>query len=189
MTGPDITQLLEAHRNGDPDAFRELVEHVYPVLKEVARRQLRRAHGQTLNTTGVVHDAYLRFVERRDGGFENRDHFLAFAATVMRQIVVDHVRSRFAMKRGGGKAAFTLEEGKLGLTDAYERTILIDQLLDRLAKIDERLVRVVECRYFAGMTEEETARILGVTGRTVQRDWRRARAWLQEALDDDGSDL
>ncbi len=184
LSGTDITQLLASHRNGDTDAMRQLMVRVYPVLKDLARRQLPRARGNTLNTTGVVHDAYLRFVERAERDFENRDHFLAFAAKVMRQVVVDHVRARYAMKRGSGKVPLTLDEGRLGRSDAYERTLLVDQLLDGLGDIDERLVRVVECRYFAGLTEEETARVLGVTSRTVQRDWRRARAWLQQALED-----
>ncbi len=184
MSGTDITQLLDSYRNGDPDALRELVGQVYPVLKELARRQLPHARGQTLNTTGVVHDAFLRFAERGDCGIENRAHFLALAARIMRQVVVDDVRSRLALKRGGGKAALTLDEGRVGLNDAHERTLLVDQLLDGLGELDERLVRVVECRHFAGLTEEETARVLGVTGRTVRRDWRRARAWLQQALDD-----
>ena len=188
MSGTDITQLLDSHRDGDPDALRELVGRVYPVLKELAHRQLPRARGETLNTTGVVHDAYLRFAERKECGFEDRDHFLAFAATVMRQVVVDHIRARYALKRGGGKPPLTLDEGRLGLAEAYERTLLVDQLLDGLGEIDERLVRVVECRYFAGLTKEETARVLGVTGRTVQRDWQRARAWLQQAADDSEMD-
>lgn len=184
MADSDLTTLLAAHRSGDPEALPGLVERVYPVLKELARRQMPHARGSTLNTTGVVHDAFLRFSERRDCAFADRDHFLAFATTVMRQVVVDHLRARFAAKRGGGRAPATFDEQRFGITQPYERTLLIDELLDDLGEIDERLVRVVECRYFAGLTQAETARILGVTGRTVQRDWRRARAWLQQALED-----
>ncbi len=184
MSETDLTQLLAAHSDGDEAALRELVAQVYPVLKDLARRQLPRARGETLNTTGIVHEAFIRFADRRACDFESRDHFMALAAKIMRQVVVDDLRTRLALKRGGGKAPITLDEGRHGQSEAYERTLLVDQLLDGLGDIDERLVNVVECRYFAGMTEEETARVLGVTGRTVQRDWRRARAWLQQALEE-----
>lgn len=180
----DVTQLLEAHRGGDAAALAELVEHLYPVLKQLARRQLPAGRGRyTLNTTGVVHDAFLRFAGNAECQWASRDHFYAFAARVMRQVVVDHLRARSAAKRGDGKAPITLEEARVAAPDsAPQRALLIDQLLDGLANIDQRLVQVVECRYFAGYTDDETAAALGVTARTVQRDWQRARAWLELAM-------
>ncbi|MEM9388267.1 MAG: ECF-type sigma factor [Pseudomonadota bacterium] len=180
----DVTQLLEAHRGGDAHALTELVERLYPVLKQLARRQLPAGRGRyTLNTTGVVHDAFLRFADNAECQWVSRDHFYAFAARVMRQVVVDHLRARSAAKRGDGKAPMPLEEEQVASPDsAPQRALLIDQLLDGLAEIDERLVQVVECRYFAGFTDDETAAALGVTARTVQRDWQRARAWLELAM-------
>ncbi len=182
----DVTQLLEAHRGGDAAALAELVERLYPVLKQLARRQLPAGRGRyTLNTTGVVHDAFLRFAGNEECEWVSRDHFYAFSARLMRQVVVDHLRARSAAKRGAGQAAKTLEEEQVAApAGAPERALLIDQLLDGLAQIDERLVQVVECRYFAGYTDDETAAALGVNPRTVQRDWRRARAWLEVALHD-----
>lgn len=182
MPANDLTALLESHRAGDEAAMRELVDRVYPTLKDMARRQLRRRE-DALNTTGVVHDAFVRFAERRDCRWESRDHFFAFAARVMRQVVVDHLRARYSAKRGAGRDAVPLDELRVAAPASHERALLVDELLDGLGEVDDRLVRVVECRYFAGLTEEETARVLGVTARTVQRDWRRARAWLQHALD------
>ncbi len=184
--GADLTRLLESHQKGDPEALHELVERVYPVLKELARRQLRGGRGMTINTTGLVHDAFMRFAEREDCAWESREHFFSFAARIMRQVVVDHFRARSAQKRGSGKSPLSIDEERVESPSTVERALLIDQLLDGLGEIDERLVRVVECRYFAGLTEDETARLLDVTPRTVQRDWRRARAWLQHALEAKG---
>jgi RNA polymerase sigma factor (TIGR02999 family) len=184
MANPDLTELLESHRAGDPAALDRIVARVYPVLKDLARRQLRGAGGATLNTTGVLHEAFLRFVERKDCVWENRDHFYATAARIMRQVVVDHFRSGSAVKRGGAAAPLPLEEARVAAPGVLERTLLVDELLTHLAEIDPRLVQIVEYRYFAGFTEVETAQILGVTSRTVQRDWRRARAWLQELLEE-----
>ena len=184
MAEGDLTTLLEAHSAGDPNAMHELVAQAYPVLKALASRQILDHRNATLNTTALVHDAFVRFVDRKQCNWESRDHFLAFAARVMRQVVVDYYRARFAAKRGAGEAPLPLNESAVGEASGVERALLIDQLLDGLAEIDERLVRVVECRYFAGLTEPETATVLGVTTRTVQRDWRRARAWLEERLGD-----
>jgi RNA polymerase sigma factor (TIGR02999 family) len=179
----DITRLLQDHRRGSREAFDELVPMVYGQLREIARRQLRRLpRGETLNTTGLVHEAYMQLVDETGVDWQDRSHFLAVAARAMRRIAVDHARHRSAQKRGGGLPAATLEPDHAGAAGQPETVLAVHDALAQLGEINERLVRVVECRYFAGMTEEETAEALDVSVRTVQRDWTRARAWLLKAL-------
>lgn len=157
-----ITHLLAAHRDGVPDAFGQLVSLVYADLQRVARGQRRRmGAGETLNTTALVHEAYAKIVDQAGARFADRGHFLAIAAVAMRQILVDHARHRTRDKRGGGAVHAPLDE--------------VEERIGRDA-------RVVECRYFAGLTEEETAEALEVSVRTVQREWLKARAWLRREL-------
>jgi RNA polymerase sigma factor (TIGR02999 family) len=181
----EVTGLLEQWRGGDPTAFERLVPLVYDQLKRLARGQLRRDSGarRTLDTTALVHEAYLKFVDCPQLGVDDRAHFFAVAARAMRQVLVDRARRRQAVRRGGGVVPLALEEGDDRAIDVEVDTVLaLEQALERLAAECERCVRVVECRFFAGLTEEETAAALGVTSRTVQRDWLRARGRLREQL-------
>lgn len=186
MTAPDatgkITRLLQAHHDGDRAAFDQLVPLVYDRLRRIARGQLSGRRGQTLDTTSLVHEAYMELVEETGVAWQDRSHFFAICARAMRRILVDYARERGAQKRGGGKPDLTLEPERLGVEQQAEQVLAVDRALESLAGFNERLARLVECRYFAGMTEEETAETLGVSLRTVQRDWTRARAWLLKEL-------
>lgn len=177
-----ITNLLVAHGNGEPGALDRLVPLVYDDLRRAARAQLRRLRvGETLDTAGLVHEAYLRLVDRSRATWRDRGHFLAVSALAMRQILIDHARARRRAKRGGDARQVTLDEA-LAVTRHASELLELDQALERLAAVDPRLVKVVECRHFAGFSEEETASALGVSLRTAQRDWLKARAWLREEL-------
>lgn len=179
----DVTELLQAHGRGQPDAFERLVPLVYGDLRRVARAQLRRLRvGETLDTTGLVHEAYLRLVDQSRAAWQDRGHFLAVSAMAMRQILIDHAREKTRIKRGGDQPKAQLDEAMAALASDAERLIEIDMALNKLADAEPRLVRVVECRYFAGLSEQETAEALGVSLRTAQRDWLKARAWLREEL-------
>ena len=178
----DVTQLLVAYGQGDRQAFDQLLPMVYEDLRRIARRQLRSRPGQTLDTTSLVHESYLKMVDQRKADWQNRVHFLAVAARAMRQVIISHARRRGAAKRGAGGVRETLDEGRIAVAEQAEQLLALDQALDRLGERDERLVRVVECRFFAGLSEDETAAALGVSLRTVQRDWMRARVWLRESL-------
>jgi RNA polymerase sigma factor (TIGR02999 family) len=179
-----VSGLLAAHRAGDPEALSLLVPLVYEDLRRLARWQLRGSGSRrTLDTTALVHEAYLRLVDQTRGSWKDRAHFFAVAARAMRQILIDYARRRSAAKRGGGQPSISLEEERHGSAAAEaERLLALEEALEALARIDERLPRIVECRFFAGMTDEETAEALGVSTRTVQRDWMRARAWLREVM-------
>lgn len=179
----DITELLLAHRGGDATALDRLVPLVYDDLRRIARGQLRRRRpGDTLNTTGLVHEAYVRLVDQTGASWRDRGHFFAVSAIAMRQIVVDHARRRMRAKRGGDRVTVPLDDVQEPAAREAGRILEIDEALERLAKVDRRLVQVVECRYFAGLTEEETAAALGVSVRTAQREWFKARAWLRQEL-------
>lgn len=178
-----VTLLLRELREGKRDAFDRLVPLVYEELRRLARGQLRRSPpNHTLDTTALVHEAYLKMAGQQGLALEDRQHFLAVTAHAMRQVLVDFARSRLAAKRGGGEKRVTLDEDSASLVTEAERVIDVDRALEKLRARNERLARVVECRYFAGLSEEETAEALGVSLRTAQRDWMRARAWLREAL-------
>ena len=186
----EVTQLLAAARQGDGSAMDRLVVLVYDELRAVARRQLRwqrQRPGQTLDTTALVHEAYLRLVDQAGAAWQDRAHFLSVAGVAMRHILVDAARRRSARKRGGEDLRVTLGdigpgEGEME-ADARAVAILdLDQALTALAALNERLSRLVELRYFAGLTEEEAAEALGTSERTIRRDWRKARAFLFQAL-------
>lgn len=181
MTG--VTELLAAHRGGDAGAFERMIPIVYADLRRLARAQLRRMRpGATLDTTALVHEAYLKLVDQDRAVFQDRGHFLAVSAIAMRQLLVDHARHKGRDKRGGGAAHDPIDElaDRIG-RDARE-ILELDLALGRLADVEPRLARVVECRYFAGLSEAETAEALGVSLRTAQREWLKARAWLREEL-------
>jgi RNA polymerase sigma factor (TIGR02999 family) len=185
----DVTQLLVAYREGDKSALDRLIPLIYDDLRRIAGAHIARGPANpTLQATGLVNEAYLRLVDQTRADWRDRQHFLSVCARAMRQIVVSNVRRHLAAKRGGGQGAVPIEENVADEADRPEWLLDLDQALDRLAAHDERLARVVECRYFAGFTEEETAEILGSSVRTVQRDWRRARAWLRRDLEDSKRD-
>jgi len=179
----EVTELLQAHGRGQADAFGRLVPLVYEDLRRVARSQLRRMRvGETLDTTGLVHEAYLRLVDQTQARWHDRGHFLAVSAVAMRQVLIDHARQKSRLKRGGGMQLATFDEGATAAAEDAERLLEIDLALGKLADVNPRLVRVVECRYFAGLSEHETAEAMGVSLRTAQREWLKARAWLREEL-------
>ena len=179
----DITALLQLARDGGRTAFDELFAGVYRELRRVAGRQMRREReGHTLYPTALVHEAYLRLVGQAQVGWRDRAHFLGVAARAMRQILVDHARRRVALKRGGGAVVTVATDVAAPAPVQAEELLALDAALDSLGEHDERLRQVVEMRFFAGADEEEIARMLGVTPRTVQRDWVKARAWLYARL-------
>jgi RNA polymerase sigma factor (TIGR02999 family) len=179
----DVTQLLVAYREGDRGAFDRLVPLVYEDLRRIARGHLRRWRpGETLDTTALVHEAYLKLVDQSRADWRDRSHFLAVCARAMRHVVVDYARRRAAAKRGGGARTEELDEERIAVAEQSGWMLALDMALTRLAEKNERLARVIECRFFAGLSEDETAQALGVALRTAQRDWLRARAWLREEL-------
>ncbi|NNE34124.1 MAG: sigma-70 family RNA polymerase sigma factor, partial [Rhodothermales bacterium] len=177
-----VTELLEAHRLGTDGALDRAFAIVYQELRRLARYQLRGRGGNTLNTTMLVHELYLKFAAGNQSGPENRSHLLSIASRAMRHIIVDSARARATSKRGGGMLKVSLDSNEIAVDDQAEWILSVDQALEQIRGVDERLERVFECRYFAGLTDEESAVALGVSVSTVQRDWRRAKAWLREAL-------
>ena len=183
-----ISRLLEQHADGDTTALEELMPLVYQQLRRLARSQLaRNKRHNTLNTTALVHEAYLKLQRGSVVDWQGRGHFYAICSRTMRRLIVDYARRRDAQKRGGDKAHVTFEPHHASLANEAEAWLAVDRALDVLASFNERLARVVECRFFAGLNEEETAEALGISRRTVQRDWLRARAWLRKELDEGGS--
>ena len=178
----DVTELLSASSRGDREARERLFSLVYGELRALAHRQLRRAvPGETMNTTALVHEAYLK-IARPGGTARDRGHFFAIAARAMRQILVDQARERTAQKRGGGQRLEVLHEEAVTLDARAGEIVALDGALERLAALDERLSHLVELRFFAGLSVEETAEVLSVSDRTVKRDWRKARTFLHHAL-------
>jgi RNA polymerase sigma factor (TIGR02999 family) len=180
----DVTQLIARAREGDRVAFDRLFELLYPELRRIAHSRLSRNLRDTLmDTTALVHECYLKFSQAERLTPVDRLHFLSYAATVMRSIVVDAARAGLAQRRGGGAEHVTLDTGLSDATPSPEDEILdVDSALKELARLDERLVKVVEMRYFGGMKDDEIAQVLGLTDRTVRRDWEKARLLLSKAL-------
>jgi RNA polymerase sigma factor (TIGR02999 family) len=173
----EITRLLAECREGNKDAEAKLLPLVYQQLREMARHHMRReGPGHTLQTTALVHEAYLRLFGK-EIDWQNRSHFFAVAAQMMRRVLVDHARARTAAKRGSGKRV-DLDEIPLISDDRLEDVLALDQALERLAVKDRRQAQMVELHLFAGLTLQETADVLGVAKRTIQRDWDFAQAWL-----------
>lgn len=185
MSGRSVTELLEAHRAGNEHALDQAFSIVYDELRGLARYQLRDGRRKSLNTTALVHELYLKLAASEKTNPANRAHFLSLASRAMRQIVVDWARARATGKRGGHARRVTLDEDRIEIEDQAEWILALHQALGQIRKVDERLEQVFECRYFAGLSEQETANALGVSVATVQRDWRRAKAWLRETLDND----
>jgi RNA polymerase sigma factor (TIGR02999 family) len=182
---PAIDLLLRASA-GRPDAVDGMFPVVYDELRRLAHRHLSGEPGaRTLGTTELVHEAYLRLIDQTRVQWNDRAHFLAVAAMAMRRILVDRARSRKTLKRGGARVSVPLESVDLSADDRAELLVALDEALDRLRALDERQARVVECRFFGGMTEEETAEALGIGLRTAKRDWAKARSWLYTELYDE----
>lgn len=188
-TAEEVTALLRDVKNGDRGAFDQLLPKVYGELRRVAERQLwRERQGHTLRATALVHEVYLKLVDQAQVEWQGRAHFLAVSARAMRQILIDHARRKAAEKRGGDWERTTLGSGEgFGVEMSMEDLLTLDQALDDLEKLEPRLRQVVEYRFFGGMTEQQIAEVLGVTTRTVQRDWVKARAWLYKELYPEGA--
>ena len=181
----DITEWLSAARGGDRGALDRVLSTLYRELHGMARRQLGPAQGQTLDATGLVHEAYIRLVGRSEAEFEDRAHFFAYAASAMRSVVIDYARQRLAVKRGGDLHRVTdLPEDLGGGLRLDEDMLGLDVALDRLAAVDKRLAQVVEMRYFAGLSELEIAALLERSERSIRRDWQKARLFLLASLKD-----
>jgi RNA polymerase sigma factor (TIGR02999 family) len=183
----DVTRILHELETGDRSGFDGLLARVYDELRTLARAQLRaeRAH-HTLAPTELAHEAYLRLVDHRDRNWANRAHFFGTAARAMRRVLIDHARAKSAQKRKGEHVTLSgLGADEKPRTMPLDTVLAIDHALERLAATDKRLVRVVEARFFAGLTIQETAEALGISHATVSEDWRLARAWLKRALSPD----
>lgn len=179
----DITLLLAGFRQGDPEAEARLMDLTYRELRKIAAARLRREHSaRSLQTHDLVHEAYLRLVNQAENAWRDRGHFYQVAAHVMRQILIDRARKRHAGKRGGGAPEISLDRA-IDVAEAHSgNLLLLEEALRRLEKVDSRQCQVVEMRFFGGMQEEEIAEVLGVSIRTVNREWRMARAWLYKEL-------
>ena len=186
-----ITEALGALRNGAPDAMDRLAPLVYERLRRIAHRQLRAEPvGHTLSTTALVHEAYLRLVDQTRAEWQDRGHFFAVASGAMRRILVDYARRYRAARRGGGEDGapvrpISLDDTEIPVDERAEALVALDEALERLGEFDARQARVVECRFFGGLTEEETAAALGISQRTVAREWVTARGWLFQELQRD----
>ena len=179
----NITHLLKEWSEGDQQALDELTPLVYEELRQQAGRYLRKERpNHSLQATALINEAFLRLIDVKDVQWQNRAHFFAIAANLMRRILVDHARRRDAEKRGGSQVCLTLDEGLAWANEPDVDLLAIDEALDKLAVIDEQQARVVELRFFSGLTVEETAIALGVSPKTVKRDWSVARAWLKREI-------
>jgi RNA polymerase sigma factor (TIGR02999 family) len=180
-SGTNITALLTAYESGDEEAFRQAFSLVYGELRRLASSQKRRMGG-TLDTTGLVHEAYIKLAGGQGGKGRDRSHFMAIAATAMRHLLVDYARSRQRAKRGADLRRVELHEDMAAADREAESLLALDQALTRLAEQEPRWAQVVECRHFAGLSEEETAAAVGVSLRTAQRSWQQARHWLHQQM-------
>lgn len=179
----EVTAILREARGGDRSVLDRLFPLVYDELRRMAHHQLiAQPPGRTLATTVLIHEAYLRLVNQKEVGFDDRARFLAYASRVMRTVLVDYARARGAKKRGGGMRPVPIDVANLQVDEQADLVLGVDDALDRLAALDERQARIVECRFFGGMSEAETAEALGISDRTVRRDWTKSRAWLQVEL-------
>lgn len=192
MTTPapqDVTRLLVAWGNGDQAALDELMPLVYRELHRLAHRHLGRERGcHTLQTTALVHEAYLRLIDQKEAQWQNRAQFFAVSATLMRRILVDRARARRYQKRGGGAQQVTFDEALQVSDERAAEVVALDEALTALAEFDERKSRMVELRFFGGLSIDEAAEVLGVSPGTVMRDWTLAKTWLQREINKRGQD-
>ncbi len=185
----EVSQLLVEWRNGDQQALDRLMPLVYDELRRIAGRYMKRERSEhTLQTTALVNEAYLRMVDQKNVDWQNRAHFFAVAASVMRHLLVDHARARGRVRRGADPQQVSLDEAALISEQKGEEMIALDEALTKLAAIDARKVKIVELRYFSGLSAEETATVLGVSEITVKREWLKAKAWLYRELSQETSD-
>lgn len=183
MPGGDVTQLLQRWSAGDRGAIEELTPLVYTELRRLARARLRRERpDHSLNSTELVHEAYLRMVDQMKARYQDRAHFFAISAQIMRRILVDHARAHLRQKRGGGNPTLVLNESMDVPSSSQIEIAALDDALDSLAKLDPQQSRIVELRFFTGLSIQETADVLGISVATVNRDWVVARAWLTREL-------
>jgi RNA polymerase sigma factor (TIGR02999 family) len=186
LSKPNVTDLLLEWQHGDRDALDRLTPLVYEELRRMAHRYIQREReGHTLETTALVNEAYLRLINQQKMDWQNRAHFFAVTAEVMRHVLIDHARRRHYLKRGGEARRVPLEEANAMTQARAAELVALDEALDRLMNLDPRKSRVVELRYFGGLSLEETAAILGVSIMTVRRDWRAAKAWLYKEVTSD----
>jgi len=179
----EITDLLQAWNNGDSQALAKLIPLVDHELKKIAHAyMLREKPGHTLQTTALVHEALIKLLEGEKIDWQSRRHFYALVARRMRQVLIEHARARLAAKRGGGAEHIEVDEGILLTTEMSEELVMLDEALEKLAKIDDRKAKVVEYRYFGGFTNEEVAELLDIAPSTVDREWRIARSWLKREM-------
>lgn len=179
----DVTQILRDWSSGDQDAPQRLMPFVYDELRRQARGYLSRERGShTLQPTALVHEAFLKLVDQTRVDWQNRAHFYGIAANMMRRVLIDHARGLATGKRGGGAVRLSVDDVDLPIEERAASFLALDEALENLAKFDERKAKVVEMRFFGGLTDDEIAQALDVTDRTVQRDWRSARLWLLREL-------
>jgi len=184
MDESTVLDVLTELRTGHGESLDRLLPLVYQELRRMAHGQLAaRGRGGTLQTTALVHEAYLKLVDQSRADWRDRAHFLAVASIAMRHVLVDRAKARMALKRGGDLHRITFDEQEIAVDDQPEALVQLDEALERLGEVAPRLVRVVECRFFGGLTEDEIAESLGLTVRTVQRDWAKARMMLRRALE------
>jgi len=183
--GPqDVTKLLARLETGDREAEEQLFSAVYQELRRIASRHMRKeSPGHTLQTTALVNEAYLKLVKQREVDWKSRSHFFGVSAQIMRRILVDHARTRNAQKRGGGVAPLPLNEGLVFSDERCEQFVALDDALNKLETEDKRVSRVVEMRFFSGLSVDETAEALKISPRSVKRDWSFGRAWLRAELE------
>ena len=180
----ESSAILATLHSGSRESLERLVPLLYEQLRVIAHRQLgKRPNGGTLQTTELVHEAYLKVAARASGDTPDQAHFLALASLAMRHVLVDRAKARGRAKRGGGRGRLTLDEDQIALDDQPDVLLQLDEALTSLSSLEPRLARVVECRFFGGLSEEEIAAALGVTVRTVQRDWAKARMLLRRTLE------
>jgi RNA polymerase sigma factor (TIGR02999 family) len=183
IDSPRITQLLVEWGNGDQAALENLIPLVYDELRKMARQYMRRQpSGHTFQTTELIHEAYLKLAKRENHNWQNRAHFFGVAAHAMRHILVDYARSKHNKKRGGWQERITLDEGIISANARSEEMLLLNEALEQLALLDERKSRIVELKYFGGLTTEEIAEVMKISPKTVKRDWQFSRTWLLRAL-------
>jgi RNA polymerase sigma factor (TIGR02999 family) len=182
-SSPNITQMLLAWSSGDEQALDELIPIVHDELHRIAARHMKgERRGHTLQTTALLNEAFEKLVERKNVQWKNRAHFFAIAAQIMRRILIDHARTRLRAKRGKRGEKISLEQVALVSESRAEELILLDKALIELAEIDPRKSRIVELKFFGGLTTEEIAELEGVSSRSIEREWRKAKAWLYDAI-------
>jgi len=185
----EVTQLLLAWREGDEAALGELLPLVYDELHRLAARYMRReSPGHTMQTSALVNEAFIRLVDQRQVHWQNRAHFFGIAAQLMRRILLDHARGQARGKRGGGVHRVSFDEGAIVSEQRAAELIALDDALNALAAFDSRKSRIVELRFFGGLSNEEVTEVMGMSLRTVEREWRKAKAWLHHAISEGETD-